>query len=163
MQATPTGWEIVLFGFPARAAAIDYYFPAKLRDFRLTVAPNVDNCDNQNGSWQAVFGHTTTKSAAQSKKPQPLLLKQREKAAQHLTLIASASEYMNLTRIIDPRQAAIKHVYDSVAPWRHFQYAKKVLDAGTADELLESKNFGMTSLTEVREKLRQFGLTLRGD
>ncbi len=33
----------------------------------------------------------------------------------------------------------------------------------TADELLESKNFGMTSLTEVREKLRQFGLSLRGD
>lgn len=33
----------------------------------------------------------------------------------------------------------------------------------TADELLESKNFGVTSLTEVREKLRQYGLTLRGD
>ncbi|MGF1578149.1 MAG: DNA-directed RNA polymerase subunit alpha C-terminal domain-containing protein [Gemmataceae bacterium] len=33
----------------------------------------------------------------------------------------------------------------------------------TADELLESKNFGVTSLTEVREKLRQHGLTLRGD
>lgn len=33
----------------------------------------------------------------------------------------------------------------------------------TADELLEAKNFGMTSLTEVREKLRQYGLTLRGD
>ena len=33
----------------------------------------------------------------------------------------------------------------------------------TADELLESKNFGVTSLTEVREKLRNFGLTLRGD
>ena len=33
----------------------------------------------------------------------------------------------------------------------------------TADELLESKNFGMTSLTEVREKLQQIGLTLRGD
>ena len=33
----------------------------------------------------------------------------------------------------------------------------------TADELLESKNFGMTSLTEVREKLRQYGLNLRGD
>src|SRR3712207_2770860 len=30
----------------------------------------------------------------------------------------------------------------------------------TADELLESKNFGVTSLTEVREKLRLFGLTL---
>jgi DNA-directed RNA polymerase subunit alpha len=33
----------------------------------------------------------------------------------------------------------------------------------TADELLEAKNFGMTSLNEVREKLRQFGLNLRGD
>jgi DNA-directed RNA polymerase subunit alpha len=33
----------------------------------------------------------------------------------------------------------------------------------SADDLLESKNFGMTSLNEVREKLRQFGLTLRGD
>jgi DNA-directed RNA polymerase subunit alpha len=33
----------------------------------------------------------------------------------------------------------------------------------TADELLESKNFGMTSLNEVREKLAQFGLSLRGD
>jgi len=33
----------------------------------------------------------------------------------------------------------------------------------SADELLESKNFGVTSLTEVREKLAQYGLTLRGD
>ncbi len=33
----------------------------------------------------------------------------------------------------------------------------------TGDDLLESKNFGMTSLTEVREKLAQLGLTLRGD
>jgi DNA-directed RNA polymerase subunit alpha len=33
----------------------------------------------------------------------------------------------------------------------------------SADELLESKNFGMTSLSEVREKLAQYGLTLRGD
>ena len=33
----------------------------------------------------------------------------------------------------------------------------------SADELLEAKNFGMTSLTEVREKLQQYGLTLRGD
>jgi 16S rRNA (guanine527-N7)-methyltransferase len=54
-----------------------------------------------------------------------------EKAAQHLTLIASANEYLNLTRITDPQQAAIKHVYDSVAPWRHFSGVKKVLDAGT--------------------------------
>jgi DNA-directed RNA polymerase subunit alpha len=33
----------------------------------------------------------------------------------------------------------------------------------SADELLESKNFGVTSLAEVREKLGQLGLTLRGD
>ncbi len=33
----------------------------------------------------------------------------------------------------------------------------------TADELLEMKNFGMTSLSEVREKLGQYGLKLRGD
>jgi DNA-directed RNA polymerase subunit alpha len=33
----------------------------------------------------------------------------------------------------------------------------------TADELLESKNFGITSLNEVRERLAQLGLTLRGD
>lgn len=33
----------------------------------------------------------------------------------------------------------------------------------TADELLESKNFGMTSLAEVRDKLGQLGLSLRND
>lgn len=33
----------------------------------------------------------------------------------------------------------------------------------TGDELLEVKNFGVTSLNEVREKLAQFGLRLRGD
>ena len=33
----------------------------------------------------------------------------------------------------------------------------------TSDELLEAKNFGMTSLTEVREKLGIMGLKLRGD
>lgn len=33
----------------------------------------------------------------------------------------------------------------------------------TADELLEAKNFGMTSLTEVRDKLTALGLKLRGD
>lgn len=33
----------------------------------------------------------------------------------------------------------------------------------SADELLESKNFGQTSLSEVREKLSALGLSLRGD
>lgn len=54
-----------------------------------------------------------------------------QKSAQHLCLIASANEYMNLTRITSAREAAIKHVYDSVVPWRHFIGVKRVLDAGT--------------------------------
>ena len=33
----------------------------------------------------------------------------------------------------------------------------------SADELMETKNFGVTSLNEVREKLAQLGLKLRGD
>ncbi|QDV13580.1 DNA-directed RNA polymerase subunit alpha [Rosistilla oblonga] len=33
----------------------------------------------------------------------------------------------------------------------------------TADELLECKNFGVTSLVEIREKLEQHNLTLRGE
>ena len=33
----------------------------------------------------------------------------------------------------------------------------------TTDELLEAKNFGITSLNEVKEKLTQYGLKLRGD
>ena len=33
----------------------------------------------------------------------------------------------------------------------------------TGDELLECKNFGVTSLNEVREKLTMHGLKLRGD
>jgi DNA-directed RNA polymerase subunit alpha len=33
----------------------------------------------------------------------------------------------------------------------------------TGDDLLECKNFGVTSLNEVREKLTQYGLRLRGD
>jgi 16S rRNA (guanine527-N7)-methyltransferase len=54
-----------------------------------------------------------------------------QKASQHLLLIDQANEYMNLTRITTPREAAIKHVFDSVAPWTYFQHAKRVLDAGT--------------------------------
>jgi 16S rRNA (guanine527-N7)-methyltransferase len=65
--------------------------------------------------------------------PPDLLHRDRliEKSARHLHLIASANEHMNLTRISTPREAAIKHIYDSVAPWRHFQGAKRILDAGT--------------------------------
>ena len=53
------------------------------------------------------------------------------KAGQHLSLIVAANEYMNLTRITDPQEAAIKHVFDSIAPWSYLQNAKQVMDAGT--------------------------------
>jgi DNA-directed RNA polymerase subunit alpha len=33
----------------------------------------------------------------------------------------------------------------------------------SADELLELRNFGMTSLNEVRQKLAEHGLRLRGE
>jgi 16S rRNA (guanine527-N7)-methyltransferase len=53
------------------------------------------------------------------------------KGARHLALIAEANQIMNLTRITSPREAAIKHVLDSVWPWRMFLGARTVLDAGT--------------------------------
>lgn len=53
------------------------------------------------------------------------------KAAQHLALIEEANRQFNLTRISGPWEAAIKHVLDSVMPWRLFVGARQVLDAGT--------------------------------
>jgi 16S rRNA (guanine527-N7)-methyltransferase len=53
------------------------------------------------------------------------------KAAKHLDLIVEANRHFNLTRITDPREAAIKHVFDSVKPWRLFADVAHVLDAGT--------------------------------
>jgi len=52
-------------------------------------------------------------------------------AARHLDLIVAANRHFNLTRIVDPREAAIKHVVDSVLPWRLFQGADHVADAGS--------------------------------
>jgi len=52
-------------------------------------------------------------------------------AARHLALIAEANKHLNLTRVTGPREAAIKHVLDSVIPWRLFLGAQHVLDAGT--------------------------------
>lgn len=53
------------------------------------------------------------------------------KAARHLELIAETNRAMNLTRIVGPRDAAIKHVLDAVLPWQRFAHAVRVLDAGT--------------------------------
>jgi len=52
-------------------------------------------------------------------------------AARHLVLIVEANKVLNLTRITSPREAAIKHVLDSVMPWQLFPGAHHVLDAGT--------------------------------
>jgi 16S rRNA (guanine527-N7)-methyltransferase len=52
-------------------------------------------------------------------------------ASKHLALIVEANKVLNLTRIVTPREAAIKHVLDSVVPWRLFAGARHVLDAGT--------------------------------
>lgn len=54
-----------------------------------------------------------------------------KKGAQHLAWIEEANRHFNLTRIVSPREAAIKHVLDSVMPWRLFRGARTVLDAGT--------------------------------
>jgi 16S rRNA (guanine527-N7)-methyltransferase len=51
--------------------------------------------------------------------------------ARHLELVEQTNRYMNLTRITSPREAAVKHVLDSVLPWRLFAGAGAVLDAGT--------------------------------
>lgn len=53
------------------------------------------------------------------------------KCAAHLALIVEANQHLNLTRITTPREAAIKHVLDSLLPWRLFAGARHVLDAGT--------------------------------
>ncbi len=52
-------------------------------------------------------------------------------AARHLELLTEINQVMNLTRITTPRDAAIKHILDSVLPWKLFAHAKTVLDAGT--------------------------------
>jgi 16S rRNA (guanine527-N7)-methyltransferase len=52
-------------------------------------------------------------------------------AAKHLAAVEETNRVMNLTRIISPPEAAIKHVFDSVYPWRRFAEAEIVLDAGT--------------------------------
>jgi 16S rRNA (guanine527-N7)-methyltransferase len=54
-----------------------------------------------------------------------------QKGARHLHLIVAANETMNLTRIMSPHEAAVKHVYDSVAPWRFFSNTARIIDVGT--------------------------------
>lgn len=52
-------------------------------------------------------------------------------AARHLEMIVEINNQFNLTRIVSPREAAIKHVLDSVLPWRLFEDAGSVADCGS--------------------------------
>ena len=52
-------------------------------------------------------------------------------SARHLEMIVEANQSFNLTRILSPREAAIKHVLDSILPWRLFSGVASVADAGT--------------------------------
>jgi len=61
----------------------------------------------------------------------PLRDEVADKAARHLDLIVEANQQFNLTRIVSPREAAIKHVVDCVTPWRIFKNADRVADAGS--------------------------------
>lgn len=56
-----------------------------------------------------------------------------EKGARHLELIAEINQQFNLTRIVDPRDAVIKHTVDSLLPWKLFlaSGAKRIVDAGS--------------------------------
>lgn len=51
--------------------------------------------------------------------------------ALHLARIVETNQQFNLTRIVEEREAVIKHVIDSVAPWRLFSGAPRIADAGT--------------------------------
>ena len=52
-------------------------------------------------------------------------------SARHLELVVEVNQQYNLTRILDPREAAIKHIVDSVEPWRLFASARHIADAGS--------------------------------
>jgi 16S rRNA (guanine527-N7)-methyltransferase len=54
-----------------------------------------------------------------------------QSASKHLALIVEANKELYLTRITTPREAAIKHVLDSIMPWHLFVGSRHVLDAGT--------------------------------
>jgi 16S rRNA (guanine527-N7)-methyltransferase len=51
--------------------------------------------------------------------------------SRHLELVEETNRFMNLTRIVSAAEAAVKHICDSVQPWRLFEDARLALDAGT--------------------------------
>jgi 16S rRNA (guanine527-N7)-methyltransferase len=53
------------------------------------------------------------------------------RAARHLAMVLEANRTMNLTRITAPREAAAKHVFDSLAPWQALVRFRSLLDLGS--------------------------------
>jgi 16S rRNA G527 N7-methylase RsmG len=51
-------------------------------------------------------------------------------AARHCDLVLAANRQVNLTRIVEPRAMASKHVLDSVLAFRHLEGAHSVLVLG---------------------------------
>lgn len=51
--------------------------------------------------------------------------------SRHLHRIAGINPFLNLTRVIDPHEAALKHVLDSLLPWERVAGHATVLDIGT--------------------------------
>ncbi len=54
-----------------------------------------------------------------------------EMSARHLARMAQVNQHLNLTRIVEPREAAVKHVLDSVLPWRLFEPYNTIADIGS--------------------------------
>jgi len=53
------------------------------------------------------------------------------KSARHLEMIVETNQQFNLTPIVEEREAVIKHVVDSLLPWRLFAGVRRIADAGT--------------------------------
>ena len=54
-----------------------------------------------------------------------------EMSALHLARMALVNQHLNLTRITEPREAAVKHVLDSVLAWRLFEPYAAIADIGS--------------------------------
>lgn len=84
-------------------------------------------------SWTVALTPGSFEDALQKALPEDLPNRERLVAVctRHLELIVEANKVMNLTRILDAQEAAVKHVLDSVLPWRFFKGFRVVMDAGT--------------------------------
>ena len=86
------------------------------------------------------------------------------RTAKHLELILEANQHLNLTRVTSPREAAIKHVLDSILPWQLFSAANHILDAGTGAGfpgiplaiLLPEKRFTLAESIQKKARFVEF-------